>query len=86
MERGTAPVCLHRRVRIIVTGFDRNRHFFSYFVFRDTVLCGDGTDVKCAILVGKDAVMQDWCTTGVNWCILDENERGIDRQICLKSA
>ena len=44
MERGTAPVCLHRRIRIVVTGFDRNRHFFSYFVLCNTVLCGDGTN------------------------------------------
>jgi hypothetical protein len=35
-------------------------------------------NVKCAILAGKDAVLQDWCTTGVNWCILDENGSGFD--------
>ena len=34
--------------------------------------------VKCAILVGKDTVLQDWCTTGVNWCILEKNGDGFD--------
>ena len=68
---------------------DTGWHRFGLFQKSKYANCLVGTsqkrNVKCAILGGKDAVLQDWCAIGVNWCILDENGRGFGRQKCLKS-